>query len=265
MRIAESCFALCLVLFAPQQARAFPLVTQAGEEIGTLDIPAGITLVTLKDLETNPRFAGETVDFLANLEDRRGVEASPVIWRLSRIEGEYFATPANLEAVAILANLRATLEAQRRHDPYFPIERLEGFPVVPTYDRRAESLSWALRIRFREDQHDTIKYSVVILLRRGFLMVSGAGRPEQLPQMRDVANELATGIRVREGHRHGDFDPKTDLVSHYSLVELVRRPWFDRGTAGDVSNDRIRVAIMTASVGLVLFALPALWRRRRKA
>ena len=95
------CALLCPLLGAAPSF-SFPLVTQSGEELGDLELPPGLSVVTLEDLKAKPNFAAPTPDFIAYIEDHRDPQAPTTVWRLGRVQDEHIPSGSKVDEQEVL-------------------------------------------------------------------------------------------------------------------------------------------------------------------
>lgn len=108
-----------------------------------------------------------------------------------------------------------------RHKQGYPAITLVGWAAPPHYDAVSHKLYWAKHLKFEDEEHDTLNYSIRMLGRKGVLELNAVAKVEQLAEIDAQTPQILGMVDFREGSRYADFDPKVDKVAKYGIATLV--------------------------------------------
>jgi uncharacterized membrane-anchored protein len=100
-----------------------------------------------------------------------------------------------------------------------PEFKLNNWAIKPQYDAAKHQLVWALA--GDSEGQPLVRYHAVLLGREGYLSVSMATTPADLPAYQAKVQTLLAGISFLNGKRYEDFDATKDKVSSDGLTALV--------------------------------------------
>ena len=103
----------------------------------------------------------------------------------------------------------------------YPAITLVGWAAPPHYDAAAHKLYWAKHLKFEDEEHDVLNYSIRMLGRKGVLELNAVAKVEQLPEIDAQTPQILGMVDFKEGSRYADFDPKVDKVATYGIAALV--------------------------------------------
>jgi uncharacterized membrane-anchored protein len=98
---------------------------------------------------------------------------------------------------------------------------LVGWAAPPRYDAETHKLYWAKDLKFADEEHDTLNYSIRMLGRHGVLELNAVAGLDQFETIDKQTPQILAMVDFKEGNRYADFDPKTDKVAKYGLTALV--------------------------------------------
>lgn len=103
---------------------------------------------------------------------------------------------------------------------YQPVE-LVGWARPPHYDKAGKTLYWAKRLRFGDDEHETLNYVINILGRRGVLELNIVSSMEALPDVDSHAQAILETISFTSGNTYADYVPSMDKVAEVGIAGLI--------------------------------------------
>jgi uncharacterized membrane-anchored protein len=109
---------------------------------------------------------------------------------------------------------------QRQEHGYPPIT-LVGWAAPPHYDAATHKLYWARDLKFGDESHDTLNYSIRMLGRKGVLELNAVSSIDQFATIDQQTPQILAMVDFKEGNRYADFDPKIDKVATYGIAALV--------------------------------------------
>jgi uncharacterized membrane-anchored protein len=110
---------------------------------------------------------------------------------------------------------------KERQKQGYPNITLVGWAAPPRYDAATHKLYWAKDLKFGDDEHDTLNYSIRMLGRKGVLELNAIANVEQFSEIDQQTPQILGMVDFKEGNRYADFDPKTDKVAKYGIAALV--------------------------------------------
>lgn len=144
--------------------------------------------------------------------------------------------------------------------------QLLGWAEPPHYDRANHKLYWAERLRFEDNEGETLNYNVRVLGRTGHLVINGVGDIGQLELVAAQNQHLLQVTEFVDGQRYQDFDPAYDKVAAYGIGALVAgKMALKVGLLAKLAV-LLKVAIKPILFGLVVlgaFVAKLLGRRKR--
>jgi uncharacterized membrane-anchored protein len=114
-----------------------------------------------------------------------------------------------------------TKENEERKKNGYPTVELLGWAAPPRYDASTHKLYWAKKIRFENEDTDTLNYNIRMLGRRGVLELNAIATVDQLPEIDQKTPQILGMVDFKEGSRYADFDPKVDKVATFGIAALV--------------------------------------------
>jgi uncharacterized membrane-anchored protein len=110
---------------------------------------------------------------------------------------------------------------ERAKQGYSTVE-LVGWAAPPRYDKTVHKLYWAKRLKFSDNDDDTLNYNIRILGRRGVLNVNAVAAMSQLPEIERSAPQILAAVDFNPGNRYADFSEASgDKVASYGIAALV--------------------------------------------
>jgi uncharacterized membrane-anchored protein len=108
-----------------------------------------------------------------------------------------------------------------REEHGYPAITLVGWAAPPHYDAATHKLYWAKQLKFGDDPHDTLNYSIRMLGRKGVLELNAVASVDQFATIDAQTPQILDMVDFKEGSRYADFDPKVDKVAKYGIATLV--------------------------------------------
>jgi uncharacterized membrane-anchored protein len=123
----------------------------------------------------------------------------------------------------LLQQMQKGVEANNkaRQEKGYPPVKLLGWAAPPRYDSATHKLYWAKRLRFGDEDVETLNYDIRMLGRRGVLVLNAVASINQLPQIEEQTPQILGMVDFKEGSRYADFDPKVDKIATYGIAALV--------------------------------------------
>ena len=114
-----------------------------------------------------------------------------------------------------------TEENKERKKEGYPAVDLLGWAAPPHYDSASHKLYWAKKLKFEDEDGETLNYNIRILGRKGVLELNAVAGVDQFDAIDKQTPEILGMIDFKEGNRYADFDPKVDKVAKYGIATLV--------------------------------------------
>ena len=108
-----------------------------------------------------------------------------------------------------------------RQEQGYPPITLVGWAAPPHYDAATHKLYWAKDLKFGDEPHDTLNYSIRMLGRKGVLELNAVAGIGQFATIEQQTPQILGMVDFKEGSRYADFDPKVDQVAKYGIATLV--------------------------------------------
>jgi uncharacterized membrane-anchored protein len=103
---------------------------------------------------------------------------------------------------------------------YEPIQLL-GWAEPPHYDSAHKTVYWARRLRFGEQQDETINYNMRVLGRTGVLDMDVIAGASQLPMVNAKAPALMSIATFKPGSLYSDYRAGSDHTAAYGVAGLI--------------------------------------------
>ena len=200
-----------------------PLEVPLGEQ-GRLQLPAAYSFLDAKQTRAMLSRLGHDAaqkTFGMVVEDPTADKSWAVIleWEgdgLVKDDEARIWTPDQVFAAVVQTYATINIQAASIGMPEF---KLAGWAAPPQYDAAKHQLVWGLA--GDSEGQPLVRYHAVLLGREGYLSVSMATSPADLPAYQAKTQALLAGIRFLEGKRYEDFNPASDRTSSDGLTALV--------------------------------------------
>jgi uncharacterized membrane-anchored protein len=103
----------------------------------------------------------------------------------------------------------------------YPTMELTGWAQPPHYDKDAHKLYWAKEYTVGTDGGGALNYDLRILGRKGTLVLTVLGDPQELPAINNDVPGILSMVDFQPGNTYAEFDPKIDKVAEYGLAGLI--------------------------------------------
>jgi uncharacterized membrane-anchored protein len=112
------------------------------------------------------------------------------------------------------------VNAEREKQGYATMH-LVGWAQPPSYDPARHSLIWARDLKFSDAPVDTLNYDVRLLGRKGVLSLNMLSTMNDLPAVREAADDFGKAATFDRGSTYADYDASVDKTAEYGLAGLV--------------------------------------------
>lgn len=145
--------------------------------------------------------------------------------------------------------------------------QLLGWAEPPHYDRATKKLYWAKRLKFDDNDGETLNYNVRVFGRAGTLEITGVGGIEQLAEVAAHCKTLLDVTEFVAGQRYTDFDPSVDAVVAGGIGAVIAGKLALKAGLFAKLLVFLKVAIKPILIGLVVLGgvLVKVFRGRKQA
>jgi uncharacterized membrane-anchored protein len=103
----------------------------------------------------------------------------------------------------------------------YPAIELLGWAQPPHYDAAAKTIYWAKRLRFGNNQEETLNYFIRVLGRTGVLDLNVIASASQLARINGEAAGLMNVVSFKPGSRYADYNAGSDHTAAYGIAGLI--------------------------------------------
>ena len=124
---------------------------------------------------------------------------------------------------ALLRDMQADTKEDnkwRDQNGYARVDLL-GWAAEPHYDLESRKLYWAKRLKFADNEGETLNYNIRALGRKGVLVVNFIAGMGQFDDVEAAVPDVLTMVNFTDGNRYSDFDPKIDTVAAVGIGGLI--------------------------------------------
>ena len=116
-----------------------------------------------------------------------------------------------------------------------PAVDIVGWAMAPAYRRAGKSLTWATRLRFPDDDLESVNVHHALLLRRGWVQLTAISPVPALETMRQGIEALVRRLEVQPHDGH-DANPPADVRARLTLADVVTNRHASPGAARSPSE-----------------------------